>query len=234
MSKETFTIKEASDYLDVEPYLIRYYEKELALNILRNAQGHRVFSLDNIEVINYITELRDQGIELKAIKNALKGKDCCNMKNLVEVAGAILSVPQKPAHGTEQESDFGTDRELSSVEQTSVKDVSPETQDKLKNFISTAIKESMNESKEEITNKIKQEISEEVLDLVDKKVSVLQSVVEEKNEKFDNMAREVQRMKRDIANLELQHVSIKPSIFERLFGKKDTSTKVSDTQKVPL
>ncbi|OON95505.1 MAG: hypothetical protein ATN36_08390 [Epulopiscium sp. Nele67-Bin005] len=72
MEKEVLTIKEASLHLGMEPYILRHYERELGLNILRNEQGYRMYTMENLEMLKFIQELRDGGLELKAIKNTIK------------------------------------------------------------------------------------------------------------------------------------------------------------------
>ncbi len=90
MDTKTYSIKEAGNYLAVQSYVLRYYEKELGLVILRNAQGHRVYSTQNLEMIRRIIELRDQGIELKHIKSKIKDLGCDTVEAL-EKAGFSLN-----------------------------------------------------------------------------------------------------------------------------------------------
>ena len=67
-----YMIKEAAKLLSVEPHVLRYWEEELELNIERNEMGHRYYSEKDIRLLKEVKRLKENGISLKAIRNALK------------------------------------------------------------------------------------------------------------------------------------------------------------------
>lgn len=68
-----YIISDASKLLDVEPHVLRYWEEELELNIPRNELGHRYFRDEDLEILKNVKNLKEQGLQLKAIKMLLPG-----------------------------------------------------------------------------------------------------------------------------------------------------------------
>lgn len=53
--------------------MLRYWEDELALAIGRNEMGHRSYTQEDIERFRQIKRLKEQGLQLKAIRTVLHG-----------------------------------------------------------------------------------------------------------------------------------------------------------------
>ncbi|MDD2970776.1 MAG: MerR family transcriptional regulator [Lachnospiraceae bacterium] len=68
MGKTNFLITDAAKQVQVENHVLRYWEEELGLHIKRNEMGHRFYSRADIERFRRIKQLKDQGIQLKAIR----------------------------------------------------------------------------------------------------------------------------------------------------------------------
>lgn len=71
MVKEKYLINEAAKEVHVESHVLRYWEDELALPIKRNEQGHRIYTQEDIDRFIAIKELKDQGLQLKAVRTIL-------------------------------------------------------------------------------------------------------------------------------------------------------------------
>lgn len=71
MVKEKYLINEAAKEVHVESHVLRYWEEELALPIKRNEQGHRIYTQEDIDRFIMIKDLKDQGLQLKAVKTIL-------------------------------------------------------------------------------------------------------------------------------------------------------------------
>lgn len=65
-------ISEAAKEVAVESHVLRYWEEELKLPIKRNEMGHRYYTRDDVEQFRKIKEMKDRGLQLKAIKMILK------------------------------------------------------------------------------------------------------------------------------------------------------------------
>ena len=68
MSEVRYLISEAARLTDVEAHVLRYWEEELELSIGRNEMGHRYYTEENVQLFRRIRELKEQGVQLKAIK----------------------------------------------------------------------------------------------------------------------------------------------------------------------
>ena len=73
MNDTIYYISEASKKVEVEPHVLRYWEDELKLAIKRNEMGHRCYTEKDIETLRRIKLLKEQGLQLKAIRTVLLG-----------------------------------------------------------------------------------------------------------------------------------------------------------------
>ena len=71
MKEEYYYIKEAATKVGVETHVLRYWEEELKMDILRNDMGHRYYTKKDIEVLSKVRQLKEKGLQLKAIRNYL-------------------------------------------------------------------------------------------------------------------------------------------------------------------
>ncbi|MGL6174973.1 MAG: helix-turn-helix domain-containing protein [Cellulosilyticaceae bacterium] len=218
MRNETFTIKEVGELLDIEQYVLRYYEKELKLNILRNTQGHRMYGVKDVELLKHIKELREQGLELKAIKNMTANLEQEGIESLAQITATTGKVAN-----------------IQVVKDTSV-DIGSRDDVKVGQF-ATLMKEMLKEAlveynedtkaqiKDEISEEIKDELSEEVNIMVNKKFMELEVAQKQKDEeyykKLDETMREMQKMKRELAEIDELPGKTKMSFWKKIFGERD-------------
>ncbi len=73
MEKLRYMISDAATAVNVETHVLRYWEEELELSVPRNEMGHRYYTKENINEFLKIKELKEQGYQLKEIKNILHG-----------------------------------------------------------------------------------------------------------------------------------------------------------------
>lgn len=71
MSQEYYLIKEAAAKVGVESHVLRYWEEELKMDIHRNAMGHRYYTEKDIGVLSKVKDLKERGLQLRAIRNYL-------------------------------------------------------------------------------------------------------------------------------------------------------------------
>ena len=73
MEKEKiYLISDASKKVEVESHVLRYWEDELKLPVKRNELGHRYYTEEDITEFREIKKLKEQGLQLKAIRMSLK------------------------------------------------------------------------------------------------------------------------------------------------------------------
>lgn len=65
-------ISDAAKEVNVENHVLRYWEEELHLPIKRNELGHRYYTNEDIERFKQIKNMKERGLQLKAIKMILK------------------------------------------------------------------------------------------------------------------------------------------------------------------
>lgn len=80
----TYYISEAAKKIQVENHVLRYWEEELKLPIRRNEMGHRYYTEEDINKLKEIKRLKEQGLQLKAIKTIL-----------LEGENGMQDIPQK-------------------------------------------------------------------------------------------------------------------------------------------
>ena len=93
MESVRYMISDAANIVNVESHVLRYWEEELELNIPRNEMGHRYYTEENIRLFQHIKELKEQGVQLKAIKMLipdLEKGEMEYMKTHSELGGATF------------------------------------------------------------------------------------------------------------------------------------------------
>lgn len=65
-------ISDAAKEVKVESHVLRYWEEELHLPIKRNELGHRYYTEEDVDRFKEIKDLKERGLQLKAIKMILK------------------------------------------------------------------------------------------------------------------------------------------------------------------
>lgn len=216
--KDFLSVKDVAEMLDTEAYVLRFYEKELNLEIRRNSKGHRVYTLDDVELFRKVQEMREQGLQLKAIETIVHDNSNQEAKETYEqLSGINLSVlaPVKKHEITEIDI---TDGEDEKVKQFSY-------------MMKEMLKQALIECNEKSHIEIREAIKEEVDTAVEEKVTKLQEVQNAKNEeyykKLDETMREVQRMRKELSQSQVEMVKKeKPSLWRRLFKDKDEPAQI--------
>lgn len=71
MEDKKYSISEVCDMLNCKPHTLRYIEKVLECEVDRDEFLNRVYSQEQINMLKFIFELKDQGLNYSAIKNIL-------------------------------------------------------------------------------------------------------------------------------------------------------------------
>ena len=85
--KDMFLISETAKLVGVESHVLRYWEEELKLPIRRNDLGHRYYTKEDVEQFKEIKKLKEQGLQLKAIRTVLTDSSMQVMVPLREQPG---------------------------------------------------------------------------------------------------------------------------------------------------
>ena len=127
--KDKYSITELSESLNITDHALRFYEKEFGLTIPKDSRGRRFYTTDHANLVYQIKAMRDQGLELKAIRKILETEN-------------IIQVQDKITPGNEQN--------LPAV-------IAPQT-NQLSTSELTVIMEALNNFKEQFLNSISTEI----------------------------------------------------------------------------
>lgn len=68
MGETRYMISDTAKKVDVEAHVLRYWEEELEIGISRTELGHRYYTEEDIKLFQKIKELKERGLQLKAIK----------------------------------------------------------------------------------------------------------------------------------------------------------------------
>lgn len=181
MVKETYLINEAAKEVHVEAHVLRYWEEELGLPIKRNPQGHRIYTQEDIDRFIKIKDLKDKGMQLKAVKAFLPdnpfeqrqpAKASKALKEEEAYAGSEYDIPRGPR----REEAFGNKKKM--IEIKSIKSVmkpkneiteaaearaqTPEQTQRLQYLFQKLVRDAVAENNEEMINKIIGRISESI------------------------------------------------------------------------
>ena len=69
--EKCYTVAETVKLTGVKSYVLLYWEDELSLPIRRNELGHRCYTQDDIQLFLNIKELKNRGLQLRAIHDLL-------------------------------------------------------------------------------------------------------------------------------------------------------------------
>lgn len=72
MGEVYYLITDAAKKVNVENHVLRYWEEELGIRIRRNELGHRYYTKEDVEKFIRVKQLKDEGIQLKAIRRILE------------------------------------------------------------------------------------------------------------------------------------------------------------------
>lgn len=70
-TEKIYMISDAAKNVKVEAHVLRYWEEELKLPVKRNEMGHRFYTEEDIKLFRRVKDLKEQGLQLKAIRNLL-------------------------------------------------------------------------------------------------------------------------------------------------------------------
>ncbi len=71
MGERKYLMADVAKKLDIPPYMLRYYEDALAINIPRNERGLRYYRKQEIELFTSVMNLRQKGFDIASIRMVL-------------------------------------------------------------------------------------------------------------------------------------------------------------------
>ena len=194
MGEVHYMISETAKRVGVESHVLRYWEEELSLPIGRTEMGHRHYTEENIQLFCCIKELKDQGMQIREIKeilpDILRTKEILKAKKIPD----ILSIP-----------------DLSPTADN--KTLTPADMELLNRMFLLLMKNSLRENNEvletNICNQVTEKISKDMTFLMDAR----ERQEESRYRKLDHLIRQQQVMRKESSR------PVPVQYFHRLFGE---------------
>lgn len=107
-----YTVRQAADMTGVKSYVLRYWEDELDLRIQRNELGHRYYTRYDIQLFMNIKELKNRGLQLRAIKELLP--------KIAQTAPGATESKIRLLNGTIEEKEEETEKKYARINQEKI------------------------------------------------------------------------------------------------------------------
>lgn len=241
--EECYLIKEAAAKVGVESHVLRYWEEELKMEIHRNEMGHRYYTQKDIEILSKVRDLKEKGLQLKAIRNYLEMRrkqiEDGGKNSQVDAVRVVAEAAELPEEETEKENPMVEEKEIS--EKTEIIDSEEENATELvpvqQNVLSN---EEKMEQFQQIMNRILSKAIQENNQLIGKTagehaanmvVTQMQGMTKEQEaraearyQKLDQTLREIQRARAEAAATGIRPVDKrKQKRLKRKSGKQDSN-----------
>lgn len=189
MEETRYLIKEAANLVGVEAHVLRYWEEELKMDIHRNEMGHRYYTERDIEILSKVRDLKEKGLQLKAIRSCLD-------KRRQEL--------QSNHSGEQKHESPSSGNELVSVKQTILSNEAKmeQFQQLMVRILSTAIKE----NNELIGETAGEYAANAVVTQMNGMTKEQEARAEARYQKLDQTLREIQRARQEAAAANMRPV----------------------------
>jgi DNA-binding transcriptional MerR regulator len=173
-----YYITEAAKLVRVEPHVLRYWEDELQLPIRRNEMGHRCYTGQDIKQLQEIKSLKEQGLQLKAIRTILPKAEEGEEQSVMNKAQKYIVTMSKDKHITletkpdtaeEQKSEIvqATPKETTDIVERSVDAVAAEDEKtqkaaRLQYLLQNMITQAVKTANQELCTDVKESILKEL------------------------------------------------------------------------
>lgn len=180
-----YSISDAAQKIGVETHVLRYWEDELKLTIPRNELGRRYYTDEDIYILNKIKSFKEQGLQLKAIKDILS-----KASDIYDIDNARIQIENQKSEG--QVIEFRKNN-VSNEPQPEYK------MERFKEIMTDIIKEAMAQNKQEFAEEITKSVSNNVI----KELNYIMMLNEEKEEErfrnIDEVIRSTQKNRQETA-----------------------------------
>lgn len=249
MKERRYFISDAAKELEVESHVLRYWEKELNLDIPKNEMGHRYYREEEMEMLRCVKELKARGFQLKTIRQILtelqmgKGQAVDTLRSIQkeELEGENGDVQKG-----QQEKSFYENRK---GEKDRAADLAEDYADRMENVVpirtdtypehsrlqeqkmlefEDIMRRIVGHAMKENSHILGAEIGEQVTEKVVKEMDYLLRLQEEREEKhfqsLDNMIRQTQRGKKEAAAMKMTAKPMKKKRKSAFFKKRKRRT----------
>lgn len=159
-AEKIYLISDAAKQVQVESHVLRYWEEELKLPIKRNELGHRYYTEEDITRFRQIRDLKEQGLQLKAIRNMLQKGEALSLSPLQQAPQMQQQLPPQSLPETEHK------RHVLMVNKGEFVPISEESKEakslRLQQLLQNMIVEAVRSNNREVCDEIKESLLKEL------------------------------------------------------------------------
>ena len=151
--EERYLISETAKLVGVESHVLRYWEEELKLPIRRNELGHRYYTKEDVEQFREIKKLKEQGLQLKAIRTVLTAEGSMQI---------LMPVPEKEVFQMSRKTQESVPSEETPEKKEEKSLDAGEKAMRLQMLLHSLVSQAVRENNEELTRQIRETITKEM------------------------------------------------------------------------
>ena len=151
--EERYLISETAKLVGVESHVLRYWEEELKLPIRRNELGHRYYTKEDVEQFREIKKLKEQGLQLKAIRTVLTAEGSMQI---------LMPVPEKEVCQMSRKTQESVPSEETPEKKEEKSLDAGEKAMRLQMLLHSLVSQAVRENNEELTRQIRETITKEM------------------------------------------------------------------------
>jgi len=209
-TEKIYMISDAAKNVKVEAHVLRYWEEELKLPVKRNEMGHRFYTEEDIKLFQRVKELKEQGLQLKAIRNLLARE-----RQEQGQTEPVSELPQESLSRKEAE-DIGKRHVLMvhNGEVLPVEETKAEKSMRLQQLLHSMIADAVQSNNQDICQEIIQEVKSSILKELDYQFRMQEEKDDERE--ADRDARNEEHYKKLDNMLRNYSIKQKSSIFTKI------------------
>lgn len=191
-----YMISESAKQVGVESHVLRYWEEELDLPIGRTEMGHRYYTEEDIQLFCCIKELKEQGLQLKEIKEVIP--DILRAKKLLKSKQQTAEGPrtQTSQNTPDQPDSANFPTEIPASCQAEVLTDSPDLEH-IRSLFGEVMQEAMRDNNKILEENIFKSITEQVAKDMDFLLQAKERQEEDRYRKLDHLIRQQQASRKE-------------------------------------
>lgn len=203
--EKRYMISDAAKLVDVETHVLRYWEEELDLSILRNEMGHRYYTESDINLFRNVKIIKEKGFQLKAVKTLVPQLRECDVEKLNDIMPLKtedLNINVVDYDKTNGEKENFESKAIAISSKRPIKNVPDDKMQQFQNIIKGIVSEALMENNYELGKEVSGRVSDNVLKEMDYLMKVQDEREEERYKKLDELMRIHQKSRKEIAATE--------------------------------
>jgi MerR family transcriptional regulator, light-induced transcriptional regulator len=203
--EKRYMISDAAKLIDVETHVLRYWEEELELNIFRNEMGHRYYIESDINLFRNVKIMKEKGFQLKAVKtlvSQLRESTEDKLDDLMALKAEEAKENIVDYHKENEGKDESGNNRIAVQTNRVFNHVTDDKMQQFQNIIKGIVSEALMENNYELGKEVSGRVSDNVLKEMDYLMKVQDERDEERYKKLDELMRNHQKTRKEIAATE--------------------------------